>query len=164
MFKKTKQNLKVKLKTWLEIDNLEIKSRKNQRNIENLNQENKLDKKDIKHCEELIDGNWKATKSNFNQLSKKCINTYNEQQEQIDAINRTLQSVISVGADIDARPYEGSRSWAVVCIEGRCNVVKFIDLHGQDYRYILDFLKQFECSRRVIDAPYKEMFLENFTF
>jgi len=147
MFNKTKNKLKYKLIKWLEIE-------QSQHNLKN----------NIKNCENLTKDNWEATERNFNGLSKRVTNTYSEQQEQIDALNKTLQSVISLGTDVDSRPSQGSKSWAVVCIEGRYNIVKFIDLQGQDFRGILDYLKQFECSRRVIDTPYKQMFEENFVW
>lgn len=87
-----------------------------------------------------------------------------EKGNQIEALNRTLQSVVSLGADVVRNEYKHNGSWAVVCIEGKHNIVKFINLYGADYRYILDFLKQFECSRRVIDAPPGVMFEDKFVF
>lgn len=168
MFKKIKIKLKNKLIDFLELGQFKSHYRNY---IEENNKDKFLVVNDIRECECLINNNkeqikekWKATECTLNKLSKEFKNTYQEQQEQINIISRTLQSVISVGADVDSRPLAVSHSWAVICIEGRYNVIKFIDLHGKDYRYIIDFLKQFECSRKVIDAPYKEMFLENFKF
>jgi hypothetical protein len=83
--------------------------------------------------------------------------------EKIDALHKTISSVVSIGADITT-PYDNRGSWAVVCIEGNYNVVKFINLRGQYGRDILHFLKQFEASRYVIDAPMglfsKDMFID----
>ena len=76
----------------------------------------------------------------------------NLNREDINILQNTIRNVVSVGSDI-RHGQDHDRSWAVVCIEGNYNVVKFIDMHGADYRYILDFLKQFEGSRMVIDAP-----------
>lgn len=61
----------------------------------------------------------------------------------------TLFKSIHVGADIH---YKG-RSWAVVCVEGKPNIVKFIDLGRDDYRRVLDFLRSYEQSRRVYNVP-----------
>lgn len=55
-------------------------------------------------------------------------------------------------------PY--GRSWAVICVEGNINIVKFIDLDTKDARDVLDFLKHFEAGRHCIDVPYKEMFYD----
>lgn len=140
MFNKTKNKLKYKLMKWLEVEQLQSDHkeyiRKNDRNI----------------------FNYERNLENSHKIEQ-------QQEEQIDALNRTLRSIVSIGTDIDTRrPTQGSRSWAVVCIEGRYNIVKFIDLQGQDCRQMLDYLKQFECSRRVIDIPYTQMFEENFVW
>jgi hypothetical protein len=83
-------------------------------------------------------------------------------KESIDILHNTIRNVVSVGADVI--PYENNRSWAVVCIEGNYNLVKFIDLHGADYRQILNFLKQYEGSRMVVDAPNPRYFESMFKF
>lgn len=82
-------------------------------------------------------------------------NAIRANQKDIEVLQNTIQNVVSVGADVV--PCSNGRSWAVICIEGNCNVVKFIDLYGADYHYILEFLKQFEGSRMVVDAPMHDM-------
>lgn len=90
-------------------------------------------------------------------------NAVRNNREDIDILHNTIKSVVSIGADVI--PNRGNeRSWAVICIEGNYNVVKFVDFHGADYRYIMDFLKQFEGSRMVIDAPNPRMFESSFKF
>lgn len=140
MFDKLKNKIKVKMIKWLELDTF---------------------KEDYK---QYINKNEKDKYNFKNSINSTINNTYNEHSEQINALNRTLQSVISLGVDIKPNMYTKDRSWAVVCIEGKYNIVKLIDMQGQDYRYILDFLKQFECSRKVIDAPCKQMFEDSFVF
>lgn len=68
-------------------------------------------------------------------------------QNQIHNINKTY----SIGVDIDNRDH---RNWAVLCIEGKPNYVKFVDLSRSDVREVQRFLKQFEGSGRMVDAPY----------
>lgn len=153
MFEKLKTKIKYKLMNWLEIERL-------QKDYKEYIENNDIN---ITDCNNLINSNWKTIEHNFNNLNRRFINTDIHREEQINALNRTLQNVVSIGADI-CEPYDKNRSWAVVCIEGKHNIVKFIDMQGQDYRYILEFLKQFECSRRVIDAPYKEMFEDSFVW
>lgn len=75
----------------------------------------------------------------------------NRHDEKIHALHDTLSSVVSIGSDIAY--HSNGTSWAVVCIEGSYNVVKFIDLNGTDAREILNFLKHFEAGRYVHDAP-----------
>lgn len=90
------------------------------------------------------------------ELDKKI--SYNK--EDIDILRNTINNVVSVGADIC--PSGRGKSWAVVCIEGKYNTVKFVDLYGADYHRILDFLKQYEGSRMVIDTPSFAYFEDSF--
>ena len=113
-----------------------------------LSEINRLDKKN----DEIIEKLYSETKhlgNSISNVSKDC-----------NIVKNTLRNVVSVGADIQRG--NDNRSWAVVCIEGNYNVVKFYDLHGQDYRTMLDFLKQFEGSRMCIDAPRECMFEDDF--
>lgn len=82
-------------------------------------------------------------------------------KEDIDILHNTIRNVVSVGADV-YHDRGSERSWAVICIEGNYNVVKFIDLHGADYREILNYLKRYEGSRMVVDAPRYLMFEDAF--
>ena len=109
----------------------------------------RLDKNDntLKGAIELV-------KSDLSKTNKTVINN----EEDINILHNTIKSVVSVGADIVPNAMNGDRSWAVICIEGNYNIVKFIDMHGTDYRYILNFLKQFEGSRMVVDAPNSKYF------
>jgi hypothetical protein len=76
----------------------------------------------------------------------------------IDAIHRTVENVVHIGTDV----YQSNQghSWAVVCVEGKMNLVKFVPLDRRDARDILDFLKRFEAGRHCIDTPYKEIFYD----
>lgn len=89
----------------------------------------------------------------FDELSKS--------QDKIDGLHNTLSNVVSFGSDI--RVYEGN-SWAVVCIEGKTNVVKFYNLSHKDGYDVLKLLKSFEGSRYVNDTPMgyiqKELFVD----
>lgn len=83
-------------------------------------------------------------------------------QEELDIVKNTLRNVVSVGADVVPANMSKENSWAVVCIEGNCNIVKFIDLKGKDFYYILNVLKQYEGSRMCVDAPPTSMFKKEF--
>ena len=74
----------------------------------------------------------------------------------INTLHTTIENVVHIGTDV--RQYNGEHSWAVICIEGKMNIVKFIDLNGRYARDILDFLKQFEAGRHCIDTPSSPMF------
>jgi hypothetical protein len=94
----------------------------------------------------------KADINNSISINKANSKIYNNSTD-IEILHSTIRNVVSVGADIVPNVITSERSWAVVCIEGNYNVVKFIDMHGADYRDILNFLKQYEGSRMVVDAP-----------
>lgn len=84
-------------------------------------------------------------------------------QDSVNAIHNTLESIVHIGTDV--RQYnERTHSWAVVCVEGNINIVKFVDLGRQDARSILEYLKHFEAGRHCIDTPYKQMFYDDGLF
>jgi len=70
---------------------------------------------------------------------------------------KTMNAICDVGVDIGFR--DEYHNWAVVCIHGKTEFVKFIPLTQKDIRYVADFLKQFEYSKRRIDSPlgYRNM-------
>jgi hypothetical protein len=67
----------------------------------------------------------------------------------VDDCHKLINSMTNVGVDIC--PYD--RSWAVVCIKGHPEYVEFMELSNNDTREIIDFLKHFKYSNRVIDSP-----------
>lgn len=69
----------------------------------------------------------------------------------IEALHNTLSNVVSMGSDIT--PSSRENSWAVVCVEGNYNIVKFFDLSQRDGREMLRLLKSFEGGRYVNDTP-----------
>lgn len=112
-----------------------------------------------------IDNNENAFREVTNTVYNLNHNTRNELQnnishcqQSVNTLHSTIENVVHIGTDV----YQETRghSWAVVCIEGKMNIVKFVDLDRKDGRYVLDFLKQFEAGRHCIDTPYKEMFYD----
>jgi len=71
-----------------------------------------------------------------------------------------MNSVCDIGTDIGF--YSNDHSWAVICIHGKIDYVKFVPMKQSDIREISRFLKRFEWSNRVTDSPFgfKEM-IEN---
>lgn len=109
------------------------------------------------HCNRL-DERINSTNNDLNYVGQKLKLT----QEELDIVKNTLRNIVSVGADVVPANMSRDSSWAVVCIEGNCNIVKFIDLKGKDFHYILDVLKQYDGSRMCIDAPPTSMFKKEF--
>ena len=71
--------------------------------------------------------------------------------------HKYMNSICDVGTDIGF--YSDDHSWAVICIHGKVDYVKFVDMSHKDVMSIAKFLKNFEYSNRVTDSPlnYKAM-------
>lgn len=70
----------------------------------------------------------------------------------VDDCHKLINSMTDVGTDVGF--YSDDHSWAVVCIKGHPEYVKFIPLSHKDARDVLDFLKRFRYSDRVVDSPF----------
>lgn len=77
---------------------------------------------------------------------------YSDAQKLATDSHKLVNSLMDVGVDIEL--YSNDYSWAVVCIKGRPEYVKFIPLNHKDARDIMIFLKHFEYSNRVVDSPF----------
>lgn len=91
----------------------------------------------------------------FNNAKRDC----NDATETCKILQRTINDVCDVGVDVAL--YESYHNWAVVCIHGKTDFVKFIPMQQKDVRTIQQFLKQFEYTgnRMRIDSPlgYKDI-------
>ena len=105
-------------------------------------------KLEIKNNHTIITNGTSALQENLYRVS----DTTNSNQSQIHNINE----LFSVATDVECRDH---RSWAVICIEGKPNYVKFIDLGRSEVREVQSFLRQFEGSRRIVDAPFDMDFM-----
>jgi len=74
--------------------------------------------------------------------------------ELAEETRKLIDSIIDVGTDIGFKGKD--HSWAVVCIKGKPEYVKFVPLFNRhrDARDIIHFLKQFEYSNRITDSPF----------
>lgn len=86
----------------------------------------------------------------------------NNAEKEIEECRRLLTQFIDIGVDVGFHTEE--HSWAVICIAGHPEYVKFLPLTHRDARGVLDFLKQFQYSRQVIDSPiaFKSMLKDRF--
>lgn len=91
-----------------------------------------------------------------NELSKESYETNVQLQ-------KLITPLLDVGTDIGFRD---EHSWAVVCVKGKPEYVKFVSLEHKDTREIIDFLKRYDKSNHVIDSPFafrdmirKELFI-----
>lgn len=144
MFNKLKVKIRNKLRIYLGIKDLR----------QDLIDYKKETRQDITNCENNINRHEKNINNHNNLIS--------QFDDKVETIHNTVENVIHIGTDVRQTGYGSCKehSWAVVCIEGKMNIVKFVDLDRSDAREVLHFLKQFEAGRHCIDAPCKEMFLE----
>lgn len=77
---------------------------------------------------------------------------YSDAQKLAADSYKLVNSLMDVGVDIELPPDD--HSWAVVCIKGHPEYVKFIPLDHKDIRDVINFLKHFEYSNRVVDSPF----------
>jgi hypothetical protein len=73
--------------------------------------------------------------------------------------HKFMNSVCDVGTDIGYTTSE--HSWAVICVHGKKDYVKFVDMDQADIRTIVSFLKNFEYSNRVTDSPLHRDYIED---
>lgn len=69
--------------------------------------------------------------------------------------NREMQKMFNEITDVavDVNMGRNEHSWAVVCIAGKPEYVKFIPLSGADARTVIEFLKNFQYSKHIVDSP-----------
>ena len=150
MFKKLKSKLRLKLRVFLGINDLLLKTNNLEESF--IEYKNKNDKNIFNHSIELM---W-CNKQIDNH--RKLISQFDSK---VEAIHNTVESVVHIGTDVYPHPSNREHSWAVVCIEGKMNIVKFVDLvDRRNAMDILDFLKHFEAGRHCIDTPYSQMFYD----
>lgn len=69
--------------------------------------------------------------------------------------NREMQKMFNEITDVavDVNMVKDEHSWAVVCIAGKPEYVKFIPLSKNDARSVSYFLKRFQYSKHIVDSP-----------
>ena len=88
--------------------------------------------------------------------------SYQRSEKEVEECRKLLTQLVDIGVDVGFHTEE--HSWAVICIAGYPEYVKFLPLTHRDARGVLDFLKQFQYSRQVIDSPiaFKSMVRDRF--
>lgn len=91
----------------------------------------------------------KIAQSNCNEATRQCQISTKQNEEMKKMYNQITDVAVDVGF------HDSEHSWAVVCIAGRPEYVKFIPLSGADARTVMNFLRQFQYSRLIVDSPLK---------
>ncbi|UGO50749.1 hypothetical protein PQE68_gp158 [Bacillus phage vB_BanS_Sophrita] len=98
---------------------------------------------------------------------KKLLEEYNTLNRKYSTIVANTESTISINKGLRERNEfilknfkiavdhypRGNESWAVVCIEGKPEYVRLINLSRADVREIAYYLKQFDRDSRIVDSP-----------
>ena len=93
----------------------------------------------------------KQIEESTNRLRLASIQLDNSKKE-TEECRRLLTQFVDMGVDVGF--HSDDHSWAVICIAGKPEYVKFMPLAHKDAKYVFDFLKQFQYSRQVIDSPF----------
>lgn len=78
-------------------------------------------------------------------------NQYSDAYRLANDCHQLMNSMMDVGTDIHLH---SDYSWAVVCIKGHPEYVSFMPLSHRDAHEVLELLKRFRYSNRVIDSPF----------
>ena len=82
--------------------------------------------------------------------AEKSIELSKESYDTNVQLQRLITPLLDIGTDIGFRE---DHSWAVVCIKGKPEYVKFMPLDSGETREVINFLKRYERSNHIIDSP-----------
>lgn len=88
-------------------------------------------------------------KNNCNEAARQCQISIQQNKEMKKMYNQLTDVAVDVGF------HDSEHSWAVVCIAGRPEYVKFIPLSRADARTVINFLRQFQYSQLIVDSPLR---------
>lgn len=91
----------------------------------------------------------KIAQSNCDEAARQCQISTKQNEEMKKMYNQITDVAVDVGF------HNSEHSWAVVCIAERPEYVKFIPLSGADARTVMNFLRQFQYSRLIVDSPLR---------
>ena len=77
----------------------------------------------------------------------------------LEDCRKFMNSICDVGTDVGFK--SSDHSWAVICVHGKMDYVKFVDMSHRDIQEIARFLKNFEYSNRVTDSPIHKNIFED---
>lgn len=75
----------------------------------------------------------------------------NNAEKEVEECRKLVTQLLDIGVDVGFHTED--HSWAVICIAGKPEYVKFLPLNYRDAKDVLRFLKQFEYSKQIIDSP-----------
>lgn len=114
---------------------------------------NWLFKKELNDLQELKDKYDILIKSTerANTMANEAQEMHHKSQVLLEDCHKLMNSICDVGVDVGFNSTD--HSWAVICVHGKIDYVKFVDMHQSDIRTIVEFLKHFKYSNMVTDSP-----------
>ncbi len=91
----------------------------------------------------------KIAQSNCDEAARQCQISTKQNEEMKKMYNEITDVAVDVGF------HDSEHSWAVVCVKGRPEYVKFIPLSRADARTVMNFLRQFQYSQLIVDSPLR---------
>lgn len=91
----------------------------------------------------------KIAQSNCNDATRQLKISTQQNEEMKKMYNQITDAAVDVGF------HDQYHSWAVVCVAGRPEYVKFMPLSGADVRTVMNFLRQFQYSQTIVDSPLR---------
>jgi hypothetical protein len=113
---------------------------------------------DIKETKEKYDELLKAVDKAYRMLGE-AREMHDKSHALLTDCHKFMNSICDVGTDVGFRTSD--HSWAVICIHGKKDYVKFVDMDQSDIRTIASFLKTFEYSNKVTDSPLHRGYIED---
>lgn len=89
--------------------------------------------------------------SHINTLESK-LDRFNSYNNELLKTNEFILNQFNISADLGANEYH--KNWAVICVKGKPEYVKFVDLSNRDIRDIAMYIRRFEGTNRIIDSPF----------
>ena len=134
--------LKQRIKNWLFKEEIE--------KIETLI----LDVTNLKYIEDNAIEKYAEAKSLLSAATVEAIKNKKLMIKSTDELNecrKFINKICDVGVDVG---FGDEHSWAVICVAGKPEYVKFMPLTHRDTMEIVKFLKHFQYSNKVIDSPF----------
>ena len=113
---------------------------------------------DIKETKKKYDALFESVEQ-AQAMTREARAMHGKSTELLEDCRKFMNSICDVGTDIGFR--SNDHSWAVICVHGQKDYIKFVDMHQSDIRSIASFLKKFEYSNRVTDSPLCKAAIED---
>jgi hypothetical protein len=119
---------------------------------------NWLFKEDLQNLQNEMDNISRMFDTSIDRL-REARDYYLDAQSSARSVHQMMTEMLNVGIDIHLKE---PHSWAVICIKGKPEYIKFINLGNDNKtaREIMMWLRQFEGSNITVNSPFTNYFKE----